>query len=1056
MRAWRGGSGNKLGYEPSITLPDVTYWKSDEKGRFYAALARHSRLRPDLIARDVRTKREHEVVQFIYLLETQSAQRGDRKNLNFESQEWRDHLMWSGAYEAPQAIGDDEERLAELLRRTDNFAQLQPDSFHKMERRKSLPMSSFNRHFAEVWGKQFTTSNMDIVADILHLSSVAPTGSPPPEDETEEDAIARDNEQIDLILDIPKKDRTPAEKSNLQMLTNRRRMRQQYRRRRLRARGWTDEEIDNKGGPDAVFIGLQPGGAKRKGKAARMEEANPLLFYLQQFKIDHYLENRGWELFNFDGMAQLIDLYQKAYGVTSEEASGGTSFALIDAMYNMLHKFLKILIGKLVIFTKGQDSRATEISEEQIVSVLDLFGLPDSGGVLRRSVTEFHRLSGMAERREAAGDEPESRKDASEDVAAPEGEPHNPYARDPESAKVVRRRDRHHVPVLPISQMAPLPPNIRDPPPDEDVWLPVCTETDDEDEALDDKLEAVDTALDVVMGYQLQGAAHSTSTGINLDDHVWSDARGTRGRGWQQTRAAIPVPPEAKARLREAQRGETASRAWRKLTEAYRDLMTKVTAARRHRRLMAERTKRFPTKQARKRAAHFRRAIPEHVLAMEYQMDAEDNALVDTSSEESDGQDGVGTPRRSARAPMSSDDEDDWEASGDSSGAYSSDEAPGSAVIILSRDSDEDAMDVDATPDVGDTFDGDADELPLKVLGGDDVLDSDSAVGEVAMEGAGVLGGDDALDSDSDDGMAIYPLGGGDALDTDSDDEAARKPTPEASSSEEALVRGDDALASDKEVERGDGSVEVLSGDDALDSEGDESHADGSAEDDDEDPAGRSAEGLVGDHTLDSASEAPALPSPRVNGYRDLSTFKSPPRVNGNLSPEQTSSAPTSPTQRWPPPPPNGHAEASPQRHPASSDVQRFTAKYGRVLTPDPSNSDHSDHSDQDSDIDVRVRALSAQPPSGSEDESERSAGAGGEPEAEAAARDESDEGEAAGDESEDEGVPVINGQAYSDQSRSPSHASGREGSEAPSEGSANRRETWLLGGDDALDSDSD
>lgn len=51
--------------------PSLLHWSEQEKGRFYRALSRHSRLRPDLIALDIGTKNSLQVVTMIDYLDSQ-------------------------------------------------------------------------------------------------------------------------------------------------------------------------------------------------------------------------------------------------------------------------------------------------------------------------------------------------------------------------------------------------------------------------------------------------------------------------------------------------------------------------------------------------------------------------------------------------------------------------------------------------------------------------------------------------------------------------------------------------------------------------------------------------------------------------------------------------------------------------------------------------------------------------------------------------------------------------------------------------------------------------
>lgn len=1043
----RIGSSAAQGYEDTLTLPELALWKPAEKGRFYAALARHSRLRPDLIALDVQTKREFEVVQFIQLLEKLREKTDKEKYKPAEARKWRNHLMWSGAYEAPELVQEDEDKLGQLLQRLEPTAQDLPNSFDKLKGRATKHMDDWDREILNTWGEDFTLSHMEVTADLLHLSDVTALKrfldpSAGSDSDNEDDVSKRENEQIDVLNEIAKKERTPEERQTLRTLLNRRRNRQLYRRRQLNKRGWSDEAIDRDGGPDAVYLASQPGGgAKRKGKGAQAEVVDPELADLKTLGLESYLENRGWEMFNYDRMAQFIELYQSAYGVQSTDVEPGTSFGLIAPVYRLLYEFLSKLIRRSIFAAGG--TRNAEIDEEHVETALALGGITDPHHALRTSIRQCQRLSHVAQAREdgtdfgsnggdrsdiddevgAQGDsgegedelEPEpGQGDAADDEELEndrEGSEDDEHAgvatadckafrRNPYAQAQVRpaRRPRGKPPLLrSLQEVSIRPPIIKEPPPDSDIWLPIRTISDDEDEALDEKLEAVDAALDAVMACQLLGAAKSTAA-LHLDDLSWSTDAAVHGKRFKERREAVRVPRDLQRKLTDAQDGE--SHKHHTLTIAYSKLQTKVSTARHRRAVIARVTLRAPTFQADRLAKRERArpSIPRHILAMEYQTDPDMDDEVERifkpeptgprytrrwkrkPVEEMEPEEPRGKKRR---APVSSDEEEEWEASGDSSGGYSTDEDTALPIVAPAN---EDGMDVDGdsdyTPQLGDV---EADEPSLDVFAGDDALDSGS-------------------DENS---MAIRPLGGDDAL--DSDDNEQRKPA-EADMSTESLVNGHDALDSDDEGTPEVGPADLsanglVGGEDALDLSVD---------------VDRSAELVGGDDVLESDDE-PQLhilssPSPKANGHS--SSPKSPPTT--------LSVAHNTPTR--------GKRYSPPLHHTSSLAPPAFFVRKRAV------DSDSEESQDSDAEVDERVRALAAQlsrptpGERGSEFESES------EPESK---DDESDE--------EEDTKLKING--YSSRSASPAYASGAAFDKVEGDVTG---ESWMLGGDDALDSDSD
>ncbi|BEI82774.1 hypothetical protein CcaverHIS002_0306420 [Cutaneotrichosporon cavernicola] len=850
---------NAIGWEATISSPLMTLWTPEEKGLFFAAIARHSRLRPDLIAHDIGTKIELEVSQYIEHIEASIKALPDNINQHAESQPWRDRLLGEGAYEAPPGFEEKEEHYAELVELLDRTAmESRQTGFPRVPGRRSRFMTPESRTAVEKWGETFTADKMDLTADLFRVAEdkARPKEArelPHLEGAEEMDQIEADNGMIDLIRAIPKKDRTAFQTKTLWMLVNRCKMRQKYRRKRLHAQGWTDDKIDAAGGPDKAFVSVKKGasGAKRKDHSANLENEDPAVTQLQDLGLDAYLENRGWELFNYDHMRQFIELHQSAHGVdpttltyngASITTARGTSFAVLYFLYKHLWAYLRELLLRTYIIATAANPDTTEIEQWHVESALDAYGIPDPQQQLRDVLKEFERLNQIVRERETGvvqGVETQGQHEPVE--GEPEEESENSADEedqrppDGQGDRVVRRRRprvkiRDRAPSL--REVALRPPALAEPPRDSDVWVAFHSETDDEDSELDERLDAVDTALDAVMACQLRGAATS-DTVKRLDDRAWLDTRGKRGRAWRKARAIVPVPFNERANLARA-------------IISYRELMARVTSDRRHRRKMAERSKLFPRHQAALAAARQRLnpPVPLHILGEEWMEDGVVHERPVTiikrnpnprprkrkrkvGSSESDEEENI--PRRESTTlrkrqktreeptrrsrSSGSDESEEWEASGDSSGGMSTDEdegepsrSPSPSVIVHDGASGDEDMDVDhQLVDSDDMEMADEEGVSMEVFAGDDALGSSDEADDDDDEDDDAHEAHDDDDDDEaheahDEDEKVHDDGKDDVANESDDNEASH--TNSFRHSTDSLIGGDDALDSDSEGEK--------------------------------------------------------------------------------------------------------------------------------------------------------------------------------------------------------------------------------------------------------------
>ncbi|CAK9783358.1 hypothetical protein CC85DRAFT_282093 [Cutaneotrichosporon oleaginosum] len=801
-------------WRPSTYHPHGTLWTPEEKGLFFASLPRHSGLRPDLIARDIGSKTETEVAQLIECLAACAEARSMRTRLSEESKEWRFHLLGSGAYEAPTDIVEREDHLAwplELLELREE--EMKREDLPLLDVRSPGQVTHDMRVAVEKWGEDFTPDKMGLTAELLWHTSNHNEELQPLEGNTELSAIERDDKVIELISAIPRRDRTPAQRETYALMTNRRHMRQKYRRKRLHAQGWTDEQIDACGGPDVAFTDRGPRGARRKYKDVKIEDGDPALAEAQEMGLHIYLEERGWEVFEFDRMREIIELYQEAHGVAPASHTEGasvttlarnTSFAVLQPLYNILREYVRELIKHSYIIATAANPNNMQIEKWHIEAILEPLGKPRKQ--LRDVVSRLQRVSQMARDREAAVNlavDPPSLQDSEDDE--PDVIP--AFNND------VPSRKRRCIDTAELG-ITPAPPLVVDPPVDSDIWMPTQTVTDEEDSELDELLSAADTALDEVMACQLRSAV-SSNTVMRLNDRAWLDTPYGRPIGWLKARGLGSVPEAVQNKLTEAQ-------------NAYRERKAEVWKARRKRHQMTARSIYYPRSQAEAAAARQRGrgAVPLHVLADDWiddndhgeEQDAEDDESPDdetyrsrsrrvssrtprrkrrrgadsSESELVDMEDS--RSRRKTRTPShqkrrrraDSSENEEWEASGDSSAPMSTDEdaparASGRPMIDLSDDSEvelesrnaeggkehpaeEDGLD-DNDKEEEDAEEGEMvktermevyDELPFEVLGGDDALASDDEAHEAPIHidvEDELVGGDDALDSDDESGI---------------------------------------------------------------------------------------------------------------------------------------------------------------------------------------------------------------------------------------------------------------------------------------------------------------
>ncbi|WVN86886.1 uncharacterized protein L203_102060 [Cryptococcus depauperatus CBS 7841] len=388
-------------FQSTYVYPTNAFWNSHEKSAFFAALARHSRYRPDLIALDI-GKSESEVVWYFDLLESARIhQDQEPRRRNRKTELKRSHRFQEGLAPAAREVSASwlkvEEGLAngvaEYIENTsyDNKKRLQKKRKRKEkndlitrfedlegkkgnEKKRALEgrpeieeleqqwavqdwletigeerFEELDRLLQNVWLDEYQkclTHSASFFAAVhleeegtLELTETRAKGDPTGK-------IARDLQLISVISSIPKKQRTMEQRQLLAKVVNRQRCREQYRTKKLRQEGMTKEEIAESGGADAVF-------AMRNGTEISTTLSSTMLkktlgstyTKVGEKMVYEFAKEHGIDLFNYKTMQRLM----KTQGDTTTTS---VSLMIIQELYNELMIYLKPLIYNIIIFAE--------------------------------------------------------------------------------------------------------------------------------------------------------------------------------------------------------------------------------------------------------------------------------------------------------------------------------------------------------------------------------------------------------------------------------------------------------------------------------------------------------------------------------------------------------------------------------------------------------------------------------------------------------------------------------------------------------------------------------
>lgn len=368
-RSYLGQLGNTT-VKPLRTTPvppTNNIWTSYDKQLFFAALSRHSRLRPDLIASDV-GKSVAEVQWYLDLLETsrqthESKGRPTKERCVERNGYWREEVAPAAREVSDKWVLKEEKLATEAIAVIEQKEKEEYRVFQKKRKRKArsdlnkevdIPRDTRpgeRKRIIESWpgteemekrweAEEWLESiGVDKVPELDHLiwkfwldyyykeevtqPTTPPVAEPSSDDErssagpsnslqvpgigSREEKIARDLRNLSAIQAIPKKRRTPEQRLLLTQILNRQQCRERYRTKKLLEEGMTTAEIHAAGGADVIF-------AKRN----QAESSTDMLESLRETGISDRqrskrpeiidcLKSRGLDIFVYNSMSRFLE-----------------------------------------------------------------------------------------------------------------------------------------------------------------------------------------------------------------------------------------------------------------------------------------------------------------------------------------------------------------------------------------------------------------------------------------------------------------------------------------------------------------------------------------------------------------------------------------------------------------------------------------------------------------------------------------------------------------------------------------------------------------------------
>ncbi|ODO06880.1 hypothetical protein I350_04240 [Cryptococcus amylolentus CBS 6273] len=403
---------------PSDIPPSNAVWTSSEKDAFFAALSRHSRYRPDLIASEV-GKSEIEVVWYLEFLEKEKVnmvnkeKRESRMKELKGSSKWREGLApaarevsdkWvekeeelaSGLHEMLEEMAQEHElglsrkRKREAKRSIIQAAVIPPDtkSGDKTKFIDNLPeMQKLDQQWeAEDWLAVMDPEKLFELDDCIQQAWLAesqeelvrnaepggaedaPSPSAPSTVSKTAIKVARDLRTMSLISSIPKKKRTPEQRRLFTAAKNRQRAREQYRAKKLLVEGMTEEDIRKAGGADAVF-------AQKEGQELPIDVGRGARQRPEIRGVHDHVNEAGLEIFAFANMARFLNSHE----VPSDTSN--ISLPVLQDLREELVGHLKLLLYDVITVAEKErlqdqslDDVRLEIASNHVQQALALRG----------------------------------------------------------------------------------------------------------------------------------------------------------------------------------------------------------------------------------------------------------------------------------------------------------------------------------------------------------------------------------------------------------------------------------------------------------------------------------------------------------------------------------------------------------------------------------------------------------------------------------------------------------------------------------------------------------
>ncbi|WVQ89515.1 hypothetical protein IAS59_003277 [Cryptococcus gattii] len=428
--------------------PTNNTWSSYDKQLFFAALSRHSRHRPDLIASDV-GKSEAEVQWYLDLLETsrethESKDRAANKRGLKRNEYWREGVAPAAREVSDEWVSKEEELATEAIAIIEQREREEDKVFQKKRKRKArsnlireagIPRDtkpSEKKRIIESWpgieemekrweAQEWLESiGVDKLSELDHLISkfwledyeqeVTQSTTPPliessSDDEhssadpssglhasardSREKRIARDLHNLSVIQAIPKKRRTPEQRQLLAQILNRQQCRERYRTKRLLAKGMTNAEVRAAGGADMIFAKKNRSDLPKEMSENNHETGSSDRRSRRPEVID-CLKSHGLDIFVYDSMSRFLEL--------DGQPNLSITLSTVQGLYTGLLNFLKPLVLNSIVI--AEQSAAVQVSQSSD-------GGKDDDDF---AVTSVHVQQALALRKEGVAEDGEQRR----------------------------------------------------------------------------------------------------------------------------------------------------------------------------------------------------------------------------------------------------------------------------------------------------------------------------------------------------------------------------------------------------------------------------------------------------------------------------------------------------------------------------------------------------------------------------------------------------------------------------------------------------------------------